>query len=308
MASVACWTALLGCVAAAAEPKPLRMQLDQDVSIELRGHTMATYRATPSPSRPFLRELWTPGGVQVLRDSPHDHKHHHGMMFALWVDGLDFWSDEPTSGRQTPKPLEDVQLGGLPGTARVAFTQPVDWVTPKGTVALRERRTITAFAGPKIEATLLTWRSRLSAPDAKPVRLGGADYAGLGTRFVVSMDGKGRFFNSVGQEGSASGPDGAGIGNQRVTPAKWCAYTATADNKPVTIALFNHPKCVYPGYCLHLHPEFAFLGATLGVDVKPIEIKPGAPLDLRYGAALWDGEIDRSQVEAMYQKWAALEP
>jgi hypothetical protein len=59
---------------------------------------------------------------------------------------------------------------------------------------------------------------------------------------------------------------------------------------------------------LHLHPEFAFLGATLGVDVKPIEIKPGAPLDLRYGAALWDGEIDRSQVEAMYQKWAALEP
>ena len=85
LASVACWAALFGCVAAAAETKPLRLQIDQDVSIQVRGHTIVTYRATPSPNRPFLRELWTPGGVQVLRDSPHDHKHHHGMMFALSV-------------------------------------------------------------------------------------------------------------------------------------------------------------------------------------------------------------------------------
>ena len=282
--------------------------MDQNVSIELRGHTIATYRATPSPSRPFLRELWTPGGVQVLRDSPHDHKHHHGMMFALAVDGVDFWSDEPINGRQVPKPLEDVQLGGTAGTSRVAFTQPVDWVAPSGTVSLQERRTITAFADPKIDATLLSWRSCLIAPGAKPVKLGGADYFGLGTRFVVSMDGKGRFFNSSGQEGSASGPDGVGIGNKRITQAKWCAYTATADNKPVTIALFNHPKCVYPGYCLHIHPGFAFLGATLALDVKPIELQPGVPLDLRYGAAHWDGEVDRSRVEAMYQKWVELEP
>ena len=201
VASVACWAALLGCVAAAAETKPLRLQIDQDVSIEVRGHTIATYRATPSPSRPFLRELWTPGGVQVLRDSPHDHKHHHGMMFALSVDEIDFWSDEPTSGRQVPKALEDVQVGGAAGTSRVGFTQPVDWVAPGGTVSLHERRTITAFADPTIDATLLTWRSCLSAPGARPVKLGGTDYVGLGTRFVVSMDGKGRFFNSAGQEG-----------------------------------------------------------------------------------------------------------
>jgi len=75
------------------------------------------------------------------------------MMFALSVDGLDFWCDEPTNGRQVPKPLEDVQFGSVPGTARVAFTQPVDWVAPNGTVSLHERRTISAFADPKIDAT-----------------------------------------------------------------------------------------------------------------------------------------------------------
>ena len=226
VAGVVCWAGLLCGVAAAQQPQPqpLRMQMDQDVSIEVRGHTIATYRATPSPKRPFLRELWTPGGVQVLRDSPHDHRHHHGMMFALSVDGLDFWCDVPQAGTQVPKPLEDVQLGGAADTSRVTFTQPLDWVAPNGTVSLNERRTITAFADPKIDApktrvpgadpnkinvTLLTWRSILSVPGSKAVKLGGSDFSGLGTRFVASMDGKGRFFNAAGHASATPGGDGA---------------------------------------------------------------------------------------------------
>ena len=265
-ASVACWAALLSCVAASADPpKPqpqsLRLQMDQDITMELRGHTIATYRATQSPMRPFLRELWTPGGVQILRDSPHDHRHHHSMMFALSVDGQDFWCDVPVAGRQCPKPLEDVQLGGDPATLRVTFTQPLDWAAPGGTVSLRERRTINAFADPKIDATLLTWRSILSVPGGKAVKLGGSDFSGLGTRFVVSMDGKGKFFNSEGHESSKPGPDGQAIDNKRVTQSKWCAYTATADNKLVTIAMFQHPKNPQPPYFCHLHIAggFAFL-------------------------------------------------
>jgi hypothetical protein len=314
VAGVACWATFVCSVAAAAgpksePPKPLRLQMDQDVTMEVRGHTIATYRATPSPNRPFLRELWTPGGVQVLRDSPHDHKHHHGLMFALAVDGLDFWCDEPTCGRQVPKPLEDVQAGGAATTSRIGFTQPVDWTAPGGTVSLRERRTITAFADPKIDATLLTWRSILSAPGDKPVKLGGWDFSGLGTRFVVSMDGKGKFFNSEGHESAQIGPDGVSIDNKRVTQSKWCAYTATADNRLVTIAMFHHPKNPTHYFChLHIPGMFAFLTGALGVDRKPIEVKPGAPLDLRFGVALWDGEIDKGRVEAMYQKWVELEP
>jgi hypothetical protein len=298
--------------------------MDQDVSIDVRGHTLATYRATPSPKRPFLRELWTPGGVQILRDSPHDHRHHHGMMFALSVDGRDFWCDGPEAGSQVPKPLEDVQLGGAADTCRVTFTQPLDWMAPNGTVSLRERRTITCFADPKIDApktrvpgadrnkinvTLLTWRSILSVPGGKAVRLGGSDFSGLGTRFVVSMDGKGRFFNAAGHQSDQCGPDGASIDNKRVTQSKWCAYTATADNKLVTIAMFQHPKNPQPCFChLHIPGGFAFLTGAMGVDRKPIELRPGAPLDLRFGIALWDGETERNRVEAVYQKWLEFEP
>ena len=329
VAGVVCWAGLLCGVAAAQQPQPvrppLRLRMDQDVTMEVRGFTIATYRATPSPKRPFLRELWTPGGVQVLRDSPHDHRHHHGMMFALSVDGLDFWCDVPQAGTQVPKPLEDVQLGGAADTSRVTFTQPLDWVAPNGTVSLNERRTITAFADPKIDApktrvpgadpnkinvTLLTWRSILSVPGSKAVKLGGSDFSGLGTRFVVSMDGKGRFFNAAGHASATPGGDGQSIDNKRVTQSKWCAYTATADNKPVTIAMFQHPKNPQPPYFCHLHIAggFAFLTGAMNVDQKPIEVKPGAPLDLRFGIALWDGEIDAGRVEAVYQKWVELEP
>ena len=91
-----------------------------------------------------------------------------------------------------------------------------------------------------------------------------------------------------------------------MTQAKWCAYTATADNKPVTIAIFQHPKNPAPPYVLHIRPGFAYLGASLG-GRNLIEVKPGATLDLRFGIALWDGEVDKGRVEAMYQKWVELE-
>ena len=316
MASVACWAALLSCAAAIADPppqpKPLRAQLDQDVSFELRGHTIATYRATESPMKPFLRELWTPGGVQILRDSPHDHKHHHGIMFAFDADGNNFWCDEPFNGRQVPKPLENLQLGGTPGTSRVGFTQPLDWVASSGTLTLTERRTITAFADPKIDATLLTWRHLPQCAGAQAGEDLWRRFLRPRHRFAVSMDGKGRFFNAAGQEGTRSGPpavpDGAAIGNSRVSQAKWSAYTATADNTLVTIALFHHPKNPSPPYVLQIHPTFAFLAASLNLDRKPMEIKPGTPLDLRFGIALWDGAVNKGRVEAMYQKWVELEP
>ena len=156
-----------------------------------------------------------------------------------------------------------------PDTSRVTFTQPLDWVAPNGTVSLHERRTITAFADPKIDApktrvpgadpnkinvTLLTWRSILSVPGSKAVKLGGSDFSGLGTRFVVSMDGKGQILQLRGpRKQPRRAGTGKAIDNKRVTQSKWCAYTATADNKLVTIAMFHHPKNPQPPYFCHLH-------------------------------------------------------
>jgi hypothetical protein len=36
-------------------------------------------------------------------------------------------------------------------------------------------------------------------------------------------------------------------------------------------------------------------------------LKAGEKLDLRYGVALWDGEVTAEQVEALYGKWRELQ-
>jgi hypothetical protein len=50
------------------------------------------------------------------------------------------------------------------------------------------------------------------------------------------------------------------------------------------------------------------LSATLNLWKQPLEIPPHEALDLRYGVAVWDGQIDSQAVEALYREWLALEP
>ena len=98
----------------------------------------------------------------------------------------------------------------------------------------------------------------------------------------------GRFFNADDKPGEVV------RGDERLTPVKWCAYTAKADGKPVTVAVFDHPKNPrYPAKMFTMTKPFAYLSATGNEWKEPITIKAGEPLNLRYGVAVWDGEVDK---------------
>ncbi len=88
--------------------------------------------------------------------------------------------------------------------------------------------------------------------------------------------------------------------------AKRCAYTAKADGKPVTVAMFDHPGNFRPATFFTLTHGFAYLSATLNEWKEPITLKAGQPLKLCYGIALWDGEVDKAAVEKLYQRWVKL--
>ena len=69
------------------------------LSASAGGRPLLLYRkSSPTAMKPYIQELYTPGGVQVLRDSVPDHKHHHGMMFAVAADGVDFWEERRRGG------------------------------------------------------------------------------------------------------------------------------------------------------------------------------------------------------------------
>jgi hypothetical protein len=239
--------------------------------------------------------------VQVLRDSVKDHKHHHGLMFAVTAGGVNFWEEVKASGREVPQGDPKMRAATIDGVSRAGFTQSLDWLGPGDRKLLEERRTVAALSGPAIQATLLTWHSRLHAPAGETVALSGSHYFGLGVRFVESMDEAGRFFNSDGNEGVIV------RGSERVTPARWCAYTSKVGDKAVTIAIFDHPSNLRRAHFFTMRP-FAYLSATLNLWKEPMELAPGSDLDLRYGVALWDGEIRPDQVEKLYGQWKQLEP
>jgi hypothetical protein len=278
---------------------------DQFVTVTAGGRPVLKYRFGQVPFKPYVAELYSPNGVQVLRDSPSDHKHHHALMLALGAGGVDFWSENAQCGAQRHVRLTPATVASTPSGRRVRFTHDLQWIGPaQKEPILAERRTIDVWATADPAATLATWHSDLQpAPGRAQVELSGAHYFGLGVRFVTSMDGKGQFRTDSGRLGDSV------RGSERVGPAKWCAYTAAAEGKPVTLALFDSPANPrHPAAMFTMTAPFAYVSATLNLWKQPLVLKADAPpLALRYGIAVWDGDVGTPEIERLYRKWIELD-
>jgi hypothetical protein len=270
---------------------------------------MLRYRYAEVSGKPYVDQIFSPAGVQVLRDSPFDHKHHHALMFAMAVDGVNFWEElNPKFGTQKQRSLKTINHTAPDGDWRAGLVEELDWMGPTSDKPLLvERREVVALedhgpASPPLGATLVEWRCRLETPQGKDSAvLSGDHFYGLGVRFLQSMDG-GRFLYAGDTPGEVV------RGTERLTPVKWCAYVAKADGKPVTVAVFDYPENLrYPAKMFTMNkPPFPYLAATRNEWKKPITIQSGKPLNLRYGVAVWDGEADKATIEKLYQRWLQL--
>ena len=305
--------ALLGIVVALAiggpDARPAKNAMrvvtgENAVSVYSGDSELMRYRYRGVPFKPYVRQIVTPKGVSVLRDAPHDHLHHHALMFAAAVDGVDFWSEGKANGRQVHRSFTnapDNRGNSKKKEPRTGFTELLDWVAPKGQeVLLTERRTIQMHMKGDDDASILTWRSRMALRSGKKTaRLTGSHYFGLGMRFVTSMDKGGRFDNASGKEGKVV------RGTEKLTPATWCAYFAKADGKAVTVAMFDHPSNPrHPAAWFTMTKPFAYLAATLNLSKEPLTLTADKPLTLQYGVALWDGHVQRDRIEKAYKKWS----
>jgi len=259
---------------------------------------LMVYRYVENPAKPYISMLYSPGGVNVLRDSPADHKHHHGLMFAVAVDGVDFWSENAKCGRQVNRSKDAAKLVAQQGATFAFGPQQIDWLAPgSDKLVLRETRAVSVWSrqsNATLNSTYVTWQTRLEPPPGKDsVTLTGSTYFGLGMRFVPSMDKGGHFVNADGKTGMA------GTNNVR---SAWCAYSASADGKPVTVAMFDSPANPrHPATWFTLDSGFAYLSATLDLSRQPLAIAAGKPLELNYRVAVWDGKVDPATIAAFYR-------
>lgn len=270
------------------------------VTIKADGQTVLVYKYAEVPYKPYVEQFCTPSGINVLRDAPSDHLHHHALMLAFKIDGVNFWEERNDPGVQKTIDLSEVKTHELGGIGWTGFTTHVEWTAPNGgQTLLKEERLIEVAADRKDNRNYLTWTSTFTLPEGKDVvTLTGANYHGLGMRFLPSMDTGGSFINSEGK---------TGVEGTNEARAKWCSYSAQADGKEVTIALLDHnanPR--HPATWFTMTQAFAYLSATLNLSKEPFELRCPDSLTLRYALILGDGKIEAAKITDLHNKWIAL--
>ncbi|MBW7988819.1 MAG: hypothetical protein FVQ84_02185 [Planctomycetes bacterium] len=280
---------------------PMRITMEENVvSAHTGSHVLMRYNYENVPFKPCVPELFSPKGVNVLRDAPADHLHHHALMYAIAVDGVNFWEEQQAPGRQAHRSFSNLRIDKQGNVPSASFMEQLNWVNPRNQeLMLKERRTIKVCQPDDFKATILSWQSHFGVPSGKEsVTLSGSHYFGLGMRFVESMDTGGQFRNSEGIIGEVV------RGDERIVRADWCAYTAKANGKIVTVAMFGHPDNLrHPTQWFTMTKSFAYLSATLNLYREPLKVLSSKPLELSYGVAVWDNRVENEQIEKAYKWW-----
>lgn len=249
------------------------------------------YRYAGVPFKPYADVVATPDGRNVVREAPADHKHHHGLMFAIKVNGVNFWEETQGCGYQ--------RHGGFSRQTDQLLEERVDWEGPDGGTLMTETRRLELLSADGQDCTLLSWHALLQAPASAAATLGGNHYHGLGMRFVASMDKEARFIHPSGAEGESV------RGTERLTPGGWCAVTGPVEGKPVTVAMFcEHPKTLW----FTMNAPFAYMSATLNLHREPLTIPAGQSMALRFGVAVWDGEVAAEEIQGAMRTWREAAP
>jgi hypothetical protein len=253
--------------------------------------------------KPYARQALSPGGVNVARDQVADHIHHHGLMYAIKVDGVNFWEETPACGKEIHKGFSGVKTESRDGVSSATCTEQLEWAAADGKALMQETRQLTVYRAADIPASLLTWKATLAPAEGKPeIKLGGNHYHGLGIRFLKSMDKGGEHFTP---EGKVNGE--VVRGDELLTKGTWCAYAAEVDGKPVTAVMFDHPGNPRKALWFSMTQPFAYLSATMNLHREPLPVKAGEPVVLRYGVAVYDGKVKADEIDKLYQRWLGLE-
>jgi hypothetical protein len=271
---------------------------DHQASFQRDGQELARYHFGPDLRRPFLFPIVGPSGRSLTRmGHPHDpesHSHHNSVWISHNdVDGDDFWSDRGP-GRVAHRRV--VRLDDSDDEATLIAVN--DWVGRGDQVRMIERRGIRVRPLDDRQ-WLLVLDLQFESP-RRAVTIGMTPFGPVGVRMAKTIgisDGGGLIRNSEGQV-DEQGPNGAF--RKR---ARWVDYSGPITRDAVEgITLFDHPS--NPSHPTHFHVRAdGWMGASLTFE-KPILIRPGELLHLRYGLFVHDGLPTPEAIDARWAEFA----
>lgn len=288
-------TSLVAASAAAETPPPISLRVEN-------GPGVALWQKAPAPNKPYIAQLFAPGGtpIPVLDDSPPDHFHHHGLMFALGVDDTDFWTEKKI---KNPGREDVVETTAAP--AGDGFNQTLRWLATDGVPLVNESRRVRVRATGKGADAVhwLDWESTLTpAAGRDKVRLSGHHYFGLGMRFLPAWSNKGEF---IWQDATLQTQV---RGDEKITLGEWCAARCDIDGQPVTVWMIADPSNPRPARWFTMSTPFCYLSAALNLDKEPAMLAKGEAWTLRYSLAVLSTPADHARLAGLATEWRSANP
>jgi len=271
------------------------------------GRPLLVYAFASDQFKPYVRELYTLRGENVLRDAPADHLHHHGLMYAIRLNGVNFWEERGDSGVGKSISIVSRKVGrGQDGRPEASFTQVIHWVAfTNREVAdsapitfMIEHRTLTLSVDGSAGEVALVWDARFEVGKHTPkLKLHGANYNGLGLRLPESFDKVARFANSENSPYT-------GKQTQNVIPASWTSVSGSKNGNDILLVLFGRSENA-PGHgrFFTMTKPFAYLSVTQGLEQKPLEYGAGDQFRLRYLLTVYSEYKPREFIERRAEAW-----
>lgn len=254
-----------------------------------------------------------------------DHPHHIGAWFNYGdVNGLDFWNnsdaipEEQSDKMGTIRHDRIIAMDG--GAGKADLEVAANWLKPDGSIMLEEDTKFVFYAknGERIIDRVVTLKALddpivfkdnkegmiairtargLEHPSKKPVTLSDAQGNKTDVPVLDNEGVNGHYLSSTGIEGDAVWG----------TRAKWVALFGTIDNKDVTVVIMDSPNNVgYPTYW-HARGYGLFAANPLGQkifsdgkEVLNFSLLPNESVTFTYRIAVFDGKIDKAQLDKAY--------
>ena len=284
--------------ASAAEKGTVQLQrTDGKIDITIGGEEFATFHFE-GYDKPFMEDLRAPSGIVVTRslkkEAVTDHPHHKGLWASVdEVNKNRHWMEAQAIRTQS---LEVLKSEGNPATFKMTNV----WLGEDQKPVLREETTVSVTAD-----RVVSYDMTLSPAGDEPVTFEDTKEGFFALRLRDELREKG----GTGKITTANGATGEAEAWGK--PSPWIDYSGTVEGKPVGVAIFDHPSNFRPSryhvraYGLFAINPFGESAYTNGKnDARPVTLKKGDTLRLRYAAYVHAGDADAADVAGHYSKFA----
>ena len=292
-------------------PRITFQQQEYQIDVMVDGQHMTTYQFDPDLPKPILYPVKSPSGVVVNRHFPmkmvegesRDHPHHTGLFFTYdEVNADGFWNNT-----EIPPQIRHIKMGKMKGDKKPGELSVIlHWIGQSGKILLEEHRTMIFYPGP--EEHTIDFTLTLTAKDTT-VLFHDTKEGMFGIRvapWLREKGGSGRYLSANGDETEAN------VWGKR---ASWVRLEGKYEEKPLGIAILNHPRSTnYPTYW-HARGYGLFAANPLGQyvfqkarkDANPgrfgLTLKKGESTVFRFRMLIYEGHKTKQLLDEAFEEY-----